>query len=105
MLQLHKATVSQVTRIDSDRDVLPFPAGGVFGAPRNIAADAHRQPRRNSGSFNLAASIERNLDDLQRGIDRLTVELDEDERRDVLAAIPFRLTVDRNDPGPSAPAA
>ncbi len=55
--------------------------------------------------MNLARSIERDLDNLQQGLDRLTVQIKDDEARDVLASIPFRRIQHETTPDSPPPAA
>lgn len=102
MLNLNAGHRSAGTRIDSDRDVLPFPTGGVFGpAP---------EPRPNTSTnaksaLDVARSIEAELDQLKHGLDRLSQQIDEDESSDLLAAIPFHRFQRPSDSGPHNPAA
>ncbi|MFU8828126.1 MAG: hypothetical protein ACNA8P_01700 [Phycisphaerales bacterium] len=100
MLQINTGTNTKGSRIDSDRDVLPFPTGGVFG-PRSKPA---KKSDATTG-LDLARSIEQDLDALQAGLHRLTVDINEDESRDVFAAIPFRRFSGSGETGPSSPAA
>ncbi|MCR9217872.1 MAG: hypothetical protein NXI14_11825 [bacterium] len=55
--------------------------------------------------MNLADSISADLDALQAGLDRLTIELDEDEARDALSAIPIERFQTPDPSGPTSPAA
>ena len=100
MLNLNTESTTPDSRFDRDRDVLPFPSGGVFG-PESGA----RQADDADTSMNLADSINADLDALQAGLDRLTVELEEDEAHDVLAAIPFERFRGSGPSGPPSPAA
>lgn len=104
MLNLNAGSKSQTSRIESDREVLPFPAGGVFGPARPGPAPSKSDSRVDS-TMRLTQSIEAELDSLQQQLDGLTVELDADEARDLLAAIPFRRFQNTDDPSPPPSAA
>ncbi|MFI4854151.1 MAG: hypothetical protein ACIAQF_04115 [Phycisphaerales bacterium JB065] len=106
MLNLNSGSTSSTSRIESDRDVLPFPSGGVFGPGRDQTSEnTVREKTTPDGSLNLTRSIESELDNLQQGLDQLTVEIEEEEARDALASIPFRRYQqgdDSNSPPPAA---
>ncbi len=106
MLNLNRESTTSGSRFDSDRDVLPFPAGGVFGPKGEDASKKDKRTGRKAGSsMNLADSISADLNALQAGLDRLTIEIHEDEARDALAAIPFKRFQSSDPSGPSSPAA
>lgn len=107
MLNLNSgSTTSTSSRIDSDRDVLPFPSGGVFGPGRDQTAETPPSNQTTpDGTLNLTRSIESELDNLQRGLDQLTIQIEEDEARDALASIPFRRYQRGDDSNPPPPAA
>lgn len=105
MLYLNRESTTSGSRFDSDRDVLPFPAGGVFGPKPGAGSTDERGAEQSESSMNLADSINANLDALQAGLDRLTVELEQDEAHDVLAAIPFKRFQKSDPSGPTSPAA
>jgi len=100
MLNLNAGQITAGTRIDSDRDVLPFPAGGVYGlSPEARPAESAKS------ALDVARSIEAELDQLRHGLDRLSEQIEEDESHDLLAAIPFRRFQITADSGPHNPAA
>jgi hypothetical protein len=105
MLNLNRESTTSGSRFDSDRDVLPFPAGGVFGPKGKTTPNETRSGRKTESSMNLADSISADLNALQAGLDRLTIEIHEDEARDALAAIPFKRFQSSDPSGPSSPAA
>jgi hypothetical protein len=106
MLNLNTGITTSSSRVESDRDVLPFPTGGVFG-PGRVTASPNKTDRKSSSDdvMNLARSIESELDNLQQGLNRLTVEIEEDEARDALASIPFRRFQNTSAPDSPPPAA
>lgn len=105
MLNLNRESTTSGSRFDSDRDVLPFPAGGVHGPKRDATTNIPRSASGAGSSMNLADSINADLDALQAGLDRLTIELDKDEARDALSAIPFERFQAPDPSGPTSPAA
>ncbi len=100
MLNLNAGHRSAGTRIDSDRDVLPFPTGGVYGP-----APEPSPSTKTKSALDVARSIEAELDQLKHGLDRLSEQIDEDESSDLLAAIPFHRFQRLSDSGPHSPAA
>lgn len=105
MLNLNRGSTTSGSRFDSDRDVLPFPDGGVHGPKRDATSNNPRSASGAGSSMNLADSISADLDALQAGLDRLTIELDTDEARDALSAIPFERFQAPDPSGPTSPAA
>ncbi|MEQ9616577.1 MAG: hypothetical protein RLN60_00935 [Phycisphaerales bacterium] len=65
MANLRFASRDTSHRLDSDREVLPFPAGGVFGSP-NV-----------TGPARTVRDIERTLDTMQRQLNELSDAVDE----------------------------
>ena len=72
----HTFTTDRVARIDSDREVLPFPSGGVFGHPAPLDADTTvRELER------TLSTMQRQLNELGRAVDdvlRFTEYVDDD---------------------------
>jgi len=100
MLNINTGTTITGSRIDSDRDVLPFPTGGVHGpSSRSIATEQATTP------IEFARSIEAELDALKHGLDDLAEQFDDDESQDVLAAIPLHRFFSGPSRGPHNPAA
>ena len=63
------ATKKPTKHFDSDRDVLDFPQGGVFGNP-------DEQPAESSSALSLAHQLETQLDAMQAQLDELADEVD-----------------------------
>ena len=63
-------------RFDTDRDVLPFPAGGVFAGQR-ADETPDKAPDEPLSSSEVAGRIMRELDAMQANIDALAEALDE----------------------------
>ena len=105
MTNLNTGSPTSSSRIDSDRDVLPFPVGGVFGPGPSPSATKVSRAASSHDAMNLARSIESELDNLQQGLNRLTVQIKDDESRDALASIPFRRFQTSTTPDSPPPAA
>ena len=65
MSDLRIANTANTNRIESDREVLPFPRGGVFGYARGVA------PRTD------VSEIERTLGTMKQQLDQLSDAVDE----------------------------
>ncbi len=63
---------SMSVRIDSDRDALPFPDGGVRGPAQSDTTD-------------ITTEVISQLDRIQKGFDRLVRDLDENAEADLQA--------------------
>lgn len=100
MLNINTGIAITGSRIDSDRDVLPFPTGGVHGpASRTVATEQA------TSAIEFARSVEAELDALKHGLDQLAEQIDEDESQDVLASIPLHKFFSGPSRGPHNPAA
>ena len=64
------ATKKPSEHFDSDRDVLDFPQGGVFGSPDEHTDNAI------DGALSLAHKLEAQLDTMQAQLDALASEVD-----------------------------
>jgi len=72
-----------------EREVLPFPLGGVFGIARENAAAATLPDR----TLDDARRLELTLDHIQRKLNDLAQQIEED---DILSSYPFRPATDAN---------
>ena len=61
------------TPLDSDRESLHFPAGGVFGVP--VPPSSPRSPSTNT--INSVRDIERTLDRMQSQLDEISTEVEQ----------------------------
>lgn len=68
----HRGARTTTVRLDSDRDTLPFPTGGVR-RPDDIHTDVAGPDAPRSHADVLA-----HVDHIQRGIDTLRIDLDDD---------------------------
>ena len=63
------APTKPIEHFDSDRDVLDFPRGGIFGSPDH-------QPAKGSSALSLAHELEAQLDSMQAQLDDLADQVD-----------------------------
>ncbi|MEO1129764.1 MAG: hypothetical protein AAFX05_08685 [Planctomycetota bacterium] len=74
-------TIGAARQFQSDREVLPFPAGGVFGPTEDTTT---------ASNDDLTASIESTIEQMQQSLDELDNALGEEldrELQDVLGSI------------------
>jgi hypothetical protein len=75
MLRITQRHTRQIgVRLDSDRDTLPFPSGGVYGSTSDVAT-----------SSEVAAEAFAQIDRIQQGIDQLSGFADDSARADIAA--------------------